>query len=260
MFPPFAEQESEIQSGEATCEVRGPAPSGREQSPQQRARGRARRSPGLSPDPSCRGAPTFPGPSPAHGPLRTTLPGRTRARARAQGPPPWRLYCPGRSSSRVRSRSLATTPPPRGLGRLGGEALGAKRVGACSRPQRSFRRTEASRCSPRGLGSVATRGREGRTAGWGSRAWGEPGRIQGGTAGGMRGWWLGAGRRCCGGDCQSARRRHPKGRAGEGSILSGGAADHVPQGPGLLLSWAGPGGEGRRGDRTRATLWSSLST
>lgn len=77
-----------------------------------------------------RGAPTFAGPSPAHRPLETTLPGRTRERARAPGPPPWRPCCPGRSNSRVRRRSLATTPPLQGLRRLGGKALGAKPVGA----------------------------------------------------------------------------------------------------------------------------------
>lgn len=48
--------------------------------------------------------------------------------------------------------------------------------------------------APGGLGSVATRGREGRTAGRGSRARGEPGRIQGRTAGGHAGLVAGSGR------------------------------------------------------------------
>ena len=158
-----------------TCRERGLAPSGREESGQKRARGLRCRNPAPPPALLCLAAPTFPGPSPAHGPLRTTLPGRTRARARAPGPPPWRLCCPGRSSSRVRSRSLATTLLPRALGRLGGEALEAKPVGAWPQPQRRCRRAEASRCSPHGLGVCHHQGARG-APGWSGvagvgRAW-----------------------------------------------------------------------------------------
>lgn len=61
---------------------------------------------------------------PARAPrLRTTLPGRTRARARAPGPPPWRPCCPGRSSSPV-SCNLATTPLTPDLGGWGLQAPG----------------------------------------------------------------------------------------------------------------------------------------
>lgn len=163
-----------------TCREKDLAPSGREESGQKRARGIRCRNPAPPPAPLCLAAPTFPGPSPAHGPLRTTLPGRTRARARAPGPPPWRLCCPGRSSSRVRSRSLATTLLPRALGRLGGEALEAKPVGAWSQPQRRCRRAEASRCSPHGLGVCHHQGARG-APGWSGvagagRAWETQGR------------------------------------------------------------------------------------
>lgn len=187
-------------------------------------------------------AATFPGPGPTRRPLPTTLPGRTRARARALGPPPWRPCCPGRSSSRVRSSSLATTPPSPGLGRLGGEAVGAKPDGAWLQPARSCRRAAASRCCPAGW-VQAPAGGEG-----GARRVGGRGRE-----GPLRrvGRWPRAG-----GPSAAAKvgacRRCPEGRSVEGSILRG-PADDVPWGP-QLPSWAGPGrGQGR------VTLWSSLA-
>lgn len=101
--------------------------------------------------------PTFPGRSPTRRALRTTLPSRTRSRARAPGPPPWRPCCPERSSSRVRSRSLATTLPRRSGGERG-EALGGRWAGACFQPGRCCKRPEAGRVQPRHLGSLHHQG------------------------------------------------------------------------------------------------------
>lgn len=109
LCPHFTEQGSEAQSGEDTRSERGLSP---------RRRAWSGRSTHVGADSEARNlllalshhpAPTFTGPGPRAPELGTTLPGRTRARARAPGPPPWRPCCLGRSSCRVRSRSLATT-------------------------------------------------------------------------------------------------------------------------------------------------------
>lgn len=138
-------------------------------------------------------APTFPGPSRAHGPPGTTLPGKSRARARARVPrhPPWRPYCPGRSSSRVSSRIVETTPPAAGLGRRGGDALRANALRAKVGPNPggaagSRRRTSAVLTA----GVQAPPGGERGARQVGGR-W--RGASQGGTAGGARGRWPGAG-------------------------------------------------------------------
>lgn len=217
-------------------------------SPQKRARALGRRSPAPPPARLCFAAPTFPGPSPAHRPLRTTLPGRTRARARARapGPPPWRLCCPGRSSSPVRRRSLATTLLPRAPGRPGGEALGAKPVGAWPQPQPQRRcgSAEASRCSPHGLGVRRHQGARG-VQGWSGvagagRAWATQGRNRRRRAG----LEAGARRALLAFGCQSARRRHPEGGlVREHPFLS--AAGAAPRSPQLLCRGRTPGARGQ---------------
>lgn len=195
-----------------------------------------------------RGAPTLAGPSLAHRPLGTTLPGKTRARARAPGPPPWRPCCPGRSSSRVRRRSLATTPPLQGLGRLGGKALGRSRSGPGPNPGGAAgARRERVQSSQAGV--RAPPGGE-RCARWvgGRRRGASLGNSKGGIAGDLRGRWPGADWCCCCGECQSSCRRGLRGRASEGSILS--------LAPRLMCRWVSSsslgldlgGGRGRQED------------
>lgn len=124
--------------------------------------------------------------------LRTTLPGRTRARARAPGPPPWRPCCPGRSSSPV-SCNLATTPPTPDLGGWGLQAPGgeAYRSLAPARAELQARGGETVQ-PPAGWGPRATRGQKRRLAGRRLPARGEPGKRWGKDPEGAPGWWPGA--------------------------------------------------------------------
>lgn len=164
-----------------------------------------------SPPRSSAGLPPF-RPQPRTAPARTTFPDRTRARARAPGPPPWRQCCPGRSSSRVRSRSLATTPPRRAWGDREARLWGAKSVGAWPQPPTP---------KPGGAAGARRRAAQSRWAGRsGARRVGiagagrASGLSQGGAAGG-RGQVAGAAGAAAAAMSQR-RRRSARGASGQG--------------------------------------------